>query len=186
MRLLLLAEVPSDTQYLTLSHCWGTASSRPPMLTTENIAQLRCSLSTTMLTQTYRDAVIATRRLGFSYLWIDSLCIDQSNLTDWTSEAAQMASIYARATLNLVAADAYDGSDGMFHFRSSSACHTRYLLTARSRLGHQASICSFRPELHNRSQRVTTCLDLSGNLPGKAKFVLHQRPTTIRLWHFAG
>ncbi|KAH7370060.1 hypothetical protein BKA65DRAFT_386907, partial [Rhexocercosporidium sp. MPI-PUGE-AT-0058] len=42
------------------------------------------------LPATFRDAVVITRLLGVKYLWIDSLCIIQDQLSDWEHESAKM------------------------------------------------------------------------------------------------
>ena len=55
-----------------------------------------------------------TSRLGFEYLWIDSVCIIQDSEDDWRQEAAQMADVYANAFLTIAATHAKDGSSGLF------------------------------------------------------------------------
>lgn len=56
-----------------------------------------------------QDAIAVTRELSVRYLWIDSLCIVQDSLEDWSHEAAQMASIYESAFLTIGATST--GSD---------------------------------------------------------------------------
>lgn len=53
--------------------------------------------------KTFRDAIKITRRLGHSYLWIDSLAIIQDSKDDWQEQSAQMASIYENALLTIAA-----------------------------------------------------------------------------------
>jgi hypothetical protein len=36
---------------------------------------------------TFRGAIEMTRKLGFRYLWIDSLCIVQNDEDDWKQES---------------------------------------------------------------------------------------------------
>jgi hypothetical protein len=62
----------------------------------------------------FHDACIATRKLGYQYLWIDSLCIIQDSKEDWEIESAKMGDIYMRASLTLAAAAAKDSDGGMF------------------------------------------------------------------------
>jgi hypothetical protein len=45
------------------------------------------------LPTTYRDAIVFTRGLGMQWLWIDSLCIIQDDLTDWQHEASKMSEV---------------------------------------------------------------------------------------------
>jgi hypothetical protein len=55
-----------------------------------------------------------TRRLGFRYLWIDSLCIIQDDENDWLSESAKMCDVYTYSYLTLAATSSSDGSGGLF------------------------------------------------------------------------
>jgi hypothetical protein len=73
------------------------------------------------LPQTFQDAVIVTRSLGYRYLWIDSLCILQDDLTDWVKESCQMRSYYKNAILS-IAADVSVGDEEGFlgHIRNNS------------------------------------------------------------------
>jgi hypothetical protein len=66
------------------------------------------------LPPTFQDAVHITRRLGFNYLWIDSLCIIQDSPEDWNQESGQMAYIYSNSVLTVSAEAARDGSVGIF------------------------------------------------------------------------
>ncbi|KAN0116743.1 HET domain containing protein [Hyaloscypha variabilis] len=98
--------------YITLSHRWGTAEFIK--LTKENLSELRGGFSLTDLPQIFRDAVVITLRLGISYLWIDSLCIIQDSVDDWTKEASQMSDVYHHALCNIAATGAQDNSCGLF------------------------------------------------------------------------
>lgn len=66
------------------------------------------------LPPTFRDAIILTRKLGFRYIWIDSLCIIKDSHEDWTAESTQMYEIYANASLNIAASAAKHPQQGMF------------------------------------------------------------------------
>ncbi|KAF2683898.1 HET-domain-containing protein [Lentithecium fluviatile CBS 122367] len=66
------------------------------------------------LSKTFKDAVVATRRLGLQYLWIDSLCIIQDSEDDWRREAASMASVYNNAVVTIAATAAKESSQGLF------------------------------------------------------------------------
>ena len=114
IRLVERTDVPEDSQYLTLSHCWGGL----------NITQLRLTnheafgraIDTETLPQTFRDAIHITRLLSIQYLWIDSLCIIQDSDGDWQQQATQMGTIYHNSWCNLAATAAKDGRDGLLRF----------------------------------------------------------------------
>jgi hypothetical protein len=59
------------------------------------------------------DAADTTRRLGFEYLWVDRLCIDQSNPAEKHYLISKMASIYEGAELTIVAAAGLDAKYGL-------------------------------------------------------------------------
>jgi hypothetical protein len=72
-----------------------------------------------VLSKTFKDAMKATRELGFRYLWIDSLCIVQDDDKDWSEHAPLMGSIYSNSVLNLSATDSVDGDGGLFFCREA-------------------------------------------------------------------
>jgi hypothetical protein len=59
------------------------------------------------------DAADTTRRLGFEYLWVDRLCIDQPNPAENYYPISKMASIYEGAELTIVAAAGLDAKYGL-------------------------------------------------------------------------
>jgi hypothetical protein len=62
-----------------------------------------------------KDAVKVARRLGLRYLWIDSLCIIQDDLSDWHRQSSAMASIYENACITISGLScAGDTSDSLF------------------------------------------------------------------------
>ncbi|KAK3389739.1 heterokaryon incompatibility protein-domain-containing protein [Podospora didyma] len=72
-------------------------------LTTQNIDSLQEQIPVEEISQTFRDAMEITRRLGFRYLWIDSLCIIQDSPEDWEKESATMVDVYGRSSCNIAA-----------------------------------------------------------------------------------
>ena len=99
-------------RYTALSHCWGKAVM--PMLTTCCLDLMKESIPLSCLPKTFRDAIHITRKLGVSYLWIDSLCILQNSSVDWANESAQMDSIYTKAWVTIAADGAPDSRGGCF------------------------------------------------------------------------
>lgn len=97
--------------YLALSHRWGSAQIL--RTTKDNLEAHKTSISWEALTETFQDAIIVARSLGYQYLWIDSLCIVQDDAYDWANEASRMADIYQRATLTLSASVSMSGDEGL-------------------------------------------------------------------------
>ena len=111
-RLLEGEEVKPGCSYVTLSHRWG---SRPTVLLESTTRyEFKVKIPVAQLSLTFQDALAAVLRMGFSLIWIDSLCILQDSQEDWAKECQLMADIYERATLN-IAATAFSSSDqGLF------------------------------------------------------------------------
>lgn len=68
-----LQAADADRGYVALSHCWGQIH----IITTrhENYQDHLRQIPAAKLSKTFRDAVHTTRKLGYRYLRIDSLCI---------------------------------------------------------------------------------------------------------------
>ncbi|KAI1300459.1 heterokaryon incompatibility protein-domain-containing protein [Xylaria venustula] len=108
--------------YWTLSHRWGDAQNIIKLTkTTER--DFYKSISMNDLPPTFRDAALLVQRLGYRYLWIDSLCIFQDSLSDWHQETQDMVNIYRNTYCNLSAAgSSHDPSnEGLFQTRRSDA-----------------------------------------------------------------
>jgi hypothetical protein len=103
--------------YLTLSHCWG--GSQPRLTTKSTLNARKAGIAWSSLPRTFQDAALITRRLGFRYVWIDSLCIIQDDESDWQREGSQMASIYGASSLNIVASTAESSLNGFLRKRKN-------------------------------------------------------------------
>jgi len=105
-------DTTTDRRYVALSHCWGLI----PIIRTlkDNYSDHRRCVSAEQLSKTFREAIHATRKLGYRYIWIDSLCIIQDDGDDWTKEAETMCDVYQCATLTIAAAHAPGGDVGCF------------------------------------------------------------------------
>lgn len=104
-----------EVPYFALSYCWGTS---PHVSTTKAsyIQQLR-RVAGEFLPRTCRDAIELTRALGYSWLWIDSLCIIQDDRDEWHHEASRMGEIYRNAVLTVSATNSSHVGFGCFHDR---------------------------------------------------------------------
>jgi hypothetical protein len=92
-----------------------------------NIDALLREVPVQELCNTFLDALTVTRNLGFNYLWIDSLCILQDDLTDWRRESPLMSEVYGNAVVNISATHADDGSVGLFAKRDISRAARQYI-----------------------------------------------------------
>lgn len=102
-------------RYAALSHCWG--KTKPIQLTTETLEHFQKGISFSELPKTFQDAVVATRNLGLSFLWIDSLCIIQNSTKDWEEQCGKMAQFYMNAEVTLAGPAASGCNSGFLHSR---------------------------------------------------------------------
>lgn len=101
-----------NARYVTLSHCWGSLDIF--RLLSTNLEALRQELPLDKLTQVFRDAIDLARRVGVSFIWIDSLCIIQDSPEDWEQESAVMGQVYLNSWCNIAATGFKDGRAGMY------------------------------------------------------------------------
>jgi hypothetical protein len=71
------------------------------MLSESSLQTLQTGILIDELAPTLKDAVLATQRLGFRYLWIDALCIMQDSTDDKNKELVRMQDYYRYAALCL-------------------------------------------------------------------------------------
>jgi hypothetical protein len=111
-RLVVFPHTQKNIEYLTLSHCWGDAQILK--LESHNFAALCNSIPISELPKTFQDAMHAVRKLGYRYIWIDSLCIIQNSEEDWDREALLMNKVYKYSRLDIAATGAEDSHGGCF------------------------------------------------------------------------
>lgn len=98
--------------YAALSYCWGKLGSFTTTLSTLNARKAGFKLDD--LPKTCRDAIVVARHLRIKYVWIDSLCIIQDSVSDWTAEAEKMCTVYSNATITFAGLDSPDSHTGLF------------------------------------------------------------------------
>ncbi|KAF4459311.1 heterokaryon incompatibility [Fusarium albosuccineum] len=103
--------------YCALSHSWGGSATLRLIKT--NQKELTEGVDVKQLSNNIRDAILITHRLGYQYIWVDSLCIVQDDDADWKREAAKMGDIYAGAILTIAATGAESGDQGCFRQRNT-------------------------------------------------------------------
>ena len=86
-------------------------------------------MSLTRMPETFRGAILTTRKLGIQYLCIDSRCIIQDDCGDWERDSAKMAGVYSNAYITIAASTADGDSRGFLDTRSiSEIIYTRLTL----------------------------------------------------------
>ncbi|KAH7095809.1 heterokaryon incompatibility protein-domain-containing protein [Paraphoma chrysanthemicola] len=153
--------------YLTLSHCWGGAKvfTRDP--DTQDVMMRNITME--RLARNFQDAIKVTRRLGYLYIWIDSLCIIQNqeqrdewkeqSEKDWLEQSAIMGHIYRNSICTIAAT-------------GSPHSHFGFL----QRTPHTSSLANFESEIQRGVEDSPLC---------QRAWVFQERLLTPRMLHFA-
>ncbi|KAF2240899.1 HET-domain-containing protein [Trematosphaeria pertusa] len=104
-------EFRASPEYLCLSYCWG-GDQAFKLRKGKVMDTYREALPYDHLPQTLKDALTATKSLGYRYIWIDSLCIIQDDEQDKVEQLPLMPAIYEGATVTIVAARASSCREG--------------------------------------------------------------------------
>jgi hypothetical protein len=108
-------DMSTDTQYATLSYCWGTKSTFK--VTKSTWQDLTSGVPIEKFPRTIQDAIKFTRSIDLEFLWIDSLCIIQDSEEDWNREAANMCEVYQGSFLTIAGLGASSSEEGLFAIR---------------------------------------------------------------------
>jgi hypothetical protein len=93
-------------KYAAISHCWGSLSSDPLILTKNTLEAFKNGSSWNQLPRLFQETIDLVQRLGIRYIWIDSLCIIQDDVLDWQQESAMMCSVYSNSYVTIAATGA--------------------------------------------------------------------------------
>ncbi|KAL9115202.1 MAG: hypothetical protein Q9227_000996 [Pyrenula ochraceoflavens] len=107
-------------EYVALSYAWGSETSYTKTMAS-NLQVMTESLGWSGLPRTIQDAIIFTRKFGVKYLWVDALCILQSEgyddalqQADWHREADRFGQYYQNAIMTISATGAKGSDEGLF------------------------------------------------------------------------
>lgn len=128
----------SMSPYAAVSHCWGGVQN-VKQLREANLLSLVRGIDPNELSPTFRDAITVARRIGLQYLWIDSLCIIQDSLEDWTRESSKMREVYKNCLVNISATAAPNGDTGCFLARNPARARTCRVVIERAAKGKRTA-----------------------------------------------
>lgn len=95
--------------YVALSYVWGGVGAPPAV----QFGSTATRFDRKTLPKTISDAIDVIRALGYRFLWVDQLCIDQINLDLKLEQISNMDVIYMAAELTLVAVSGSDANSGL-------------------------------------------------------------------------
>lgn len=112
---LCLVEAEPGKPYVALSYVWGAVSQYKTVREDLELLQQDGYLDNEEIEipRTIKDAIGLVPLLGERYLWVDSLCIVQEDGDELWDQINNMASIYANASLTIVAAQGQDALFGL-------------------------------------------------------------------------
>lgn len=116
------------SRYVAVSHCWGDRSPSV-ILTASNLDQMKEVMPWDELPKSFQEAIQTCSRLGYRYIWIDSLCIVQSGLgseADWQRHISIMDKIYTNCEMNLAISHASNSDQGCFVNRDADFLQTAF------------------------------------------------------------
>ncbi len=96
----------SKTEYVTVSHRWDS-STKATETTRTNISDAYQKILLDTYPRHFKEIFSLGRRLGFKYMWIDSLCIVQDSREDWSKQATLMRQIYSNGALNFALLESF-------------------------------------------------------------------------------
>ena len=94
-----VVSMPSTEAYIALSYVWGSgrcASRDQSFQLNQDLPQVQD------MPMVIEDSINATKRLGYSYLWVDQICIDQSDDVERQSQVENMDLIYENAAVTII------------------------------------------------------------------------------------
>ena len=132
--------LPTDSEYAALSYVYGKTKKLElpslPYFERKN------------LPLTIQDALHACDKMGMQYLWVDQLCINQSDENERSNQINQMDRIYAWALYTLVALAGKDSNYGL-----PGVTRPRSWAHGIVKIGDVS--------LKNRAPSLATCIDYS-------------------------
>ncbi|KAK3071134.1 hypothetical protein LTR53_009177 [Teratosphaeriaceae sp. CCFEE 6253] len=99
------------------------------------------------------DAIIATRELGYNFLWIDSLCIVQDDEVDWQRQCSDMGRIYSDSDLTIACPSAGNAYEGFLRPRERAPAACTITIRDRSDDDGAHTVLEMRPTSISEYQR---------------------------------
>ncbi|KAF9767937.1 hypothetical protein IL306_014832 [Fusarium sp. DS 682] len=172
-------------EYVALSYAWGPVS-HFIKTTASNLEAMVKELPVSELPKTIRDAVVFTRKLSFKYLWVDALCILQSegpddmrHKDDWSHEATRFGDYYQNAILTISAIGAKSSDAGLFLPRPALGFEPKPVILRRERPSGETTDVSILP-------KVPSWLSEVKKAPLYERgWAIQERMLSTRVLHFA-
>ncbi|KAF2629076.1 HET-domain-containing protein, partial [Macroventuria anomochaeta] len=80
-----------STPYICLSYTWGSSGNERAILISRKLLMVRRNLEAFLY--------VARTQLGYCFLWIDAICINQANAAERDHQVQRMGNIFAKAKM---------------------------------------------------------------------------------------
>ncbi|KAK4167790.1 heterokaryon incompatibility protein-domain-containing protein [Cladorrhinum sp. PSN259] len=169
-------------EYVALSHCWGTQAGGTVLkTTTQNLQTMLEGIPLSELSKTFKDTIQVTKSLGFTYLWIDSLCILQDSAQDFEIECALMGQVYLNAVCTIAASSSPNSSAGLIYPRDPSITNGAVLLSYNSYLQtHRPSLMTPEFDRNHATEPLKASIQIYQNFGPFLSSI--QGPLSARGW----
>jgi hypothetical protein len=88
-----------STDYVSLGYFWNQ---NEPVLATDCLQAMQNELSRELLPRALNKAISAAERIGYRYIWVDSLCVLQDSEEDKERECLATPDVYRNSALTIV------------------------------------------------------------------------------------
>lgn len=144
-------------------------------LKTTNYPSMEEGINIDLLSRNFQDAISTTRRIGISYLWIDSLCILQDSADDWSTESPTMGQVFSGAVCVISATASESSSGGCFRQRLARSATWNLLSTSKTRYYISTHVPSMKTLFDTRVETAPLT---------KRAWAFQERLLSRRLVHF--
>jgi serine/threonine protein kinase len=129
-----LESTSSRVDYVALSHVWSPSQ---PQLMSDSLSYMQAELPLQVLPEAVNAAISEAHRLGYRYLWTDSLCVVQDDMQEKELECNSMKDVFRNAALTVVldqlTSEDVEGNAGISG--TTDKTHLTSLLGAKPRAG---------------------------------------------------
>lgn len=106
---------PGPIDYVSLGYLWDQ---NEPTLSTDRLKAMQDKIPRDVLPRALNEAINAADRIGYRYIWVDSLCVLQDSEEDKERECLATAAVYRNSALTIVLdqlqnAASNQGADGI-------------------------------------------------------------------------
>ncbi|CAH0003415.1 unnamed protein product [Clonostachys byssicola] len=171
IRLILGKDMQSPV-FFALSHRWGDKDEHQVGRTLPcNVKDRFNGINLVELPRNFQEAIMLTKAMGVRYLWIDSLCIIQTDSNDWKREAVRMEQVYSNASCILAASSSNSSIEGFL----KKSREKRPYVSVKSLSGRIVYVCKDIDDFHT---------DVERSILNSRGWVLQERALARRIIHF--